>query len=291
MGEHQLMQGVAGTSTQPVTVQIPAHPANPLCYFVLSDAYHNGMWQHPESYESTPLSSCLPSPMAAQNICLTPIDANVSVARGTGFQLPGHDSEHAATQHYADAQPEFAEPSGVSCGVYRVQQPEKKPLGAAPRQAKRCMAAKLYENFKARFDTRTTVMLKNIPNNYTREQLRSVLDAQGYARRYDFLYLPFDYRHEANLGYAFVNHTTRRSARHMVEHMEGFRWRASSQKVCQLSWGEAAQGLKANVERYRNSPVMHEDVPDEFKPVDWGVRVDFPPPTKRLCAPRLKHCS
>lgn len=54
-------------------------------------------------------------------------------------------------------------------------------------------------------------------------------------------------------------------------------------------WGGPHQGLEAHVERYRNSPVMHEDVPDTFKPVLFanGVRISFPLPTRKLRAPRL----
>ena len=64
-------------------------------------------------------------------------------------------------------------------------------------------------------------------------------------------------------------------------------------RECVVSWGEPMQGFTDNVERYRNSPVMHEHVAEEFKPVIFkeGVRIEFPPPTKKLHAPRLKHCS
>lgn len=44
--------------------------------------------------------------------------------------------------------------------------------------------------------------------------------------------------------------------------------------------------------RYRDSPIMHGSVPDEFKPVIFeagtGRRVDFPEPTKKLRAPRRR---
>ena len=35
---------------------------------------------------------------------------------------------------------------------------------------------------------------------------------------------------------------------------------------------------------------MHKDVPDEFKPIIFraGIRVPFPPPTKRVRPPRSK---
>jgi len=46
------------------------------------------------------------------------------------------------------------------------------------------------------------------------------------------------------------------------------------------------QGLSANIGRYRNSPVMHEDVPEHLKPLLFinGHFVCFPPPTRRLRA-------
>ena len=44
---------------------------------------------------------------------------------------------------------------------------------------------------------------------------------------------------------------------------------------------------QAHVERYRNSPVMHRSVPDEYEPVIFknGVRKNFPRPTKKVKAP------
>ena len=47
------------------------------------------------------------------------------------------------------------------------------------------------------------------------------------------------------------------------------------------------RGLEAHVERYRNSPVMHRSVPDQYKPVIFkdGVRKPFPRATKKVKAP------
>ena len=39
-----------------------------------------------------------------------------------------------------------------------------------------------------------------------------------------------------------------------------------------MNWSHPYQGLDAHIERYRNSPVMHEDVPDEYKPMS-GPRI------------------
>jgi len=48
-------------------------------------------------------------------------------------------------------------------------------------------------------------MLRNLPNNYTRDMFLSLLDEQGLSGLYDFVYLPMDFCRDANLGYAFVN--------------------------------------------------------------------------------------
>ena len=49
------------------------------------------------------------------------------------------------------------------------------------------------------------MMLRNLPNNYTRDMFLSLLDEEGLSELYDFVYLPMDFCRDANLGYAFVN--------------------------------------------------------------------------------------
>merc|ERR1712151_1480168 len=74
--------------------------------------------------------------------------------------------------------------------------------------------------------------------------------------------------------------------------LQGFNeWKKfSSSKVLEGAWGDPLQGLQPHVDRYKNSPVMHADVPDEFRPLLFkdGVRIDFPPPTRKLRAARVK---
>jgi len=137
----------------------------------------------------------------------------------------------------------------------------------------------------------TTVMMRNIPNNYNREMVLELLDTEGFKAQYDFVYLPMDFHRMAGLGYAFVNLVSNDVAEKVKVHFEGFsNWKLASQKVCEVSWGEPLQGLDAHLERYKNSPVMHEDVPDKYKPVLYvnGSRVPFPTATKRIRPPRVK---
>jgi len=136
---------------------------------------------------------------------------------------------------------------------------------------------------------RTTLMLRNLPDGFTRADLLSLLHDQGFAGRYDFLYMPIDFRTHVALGYAFVNMVAPLDAIRLREQLDGFTgWSMPSTRACNTSWSQPHQGLEAHVARYRNSPLMHESVPDEYRPVlmSGGVRVPFPPPTKKIKPPR-----
>lgn len=138
----------------------------------------------------------------------------------------------------------------------------------------------------------TTVMLRNLPNNYSRAMLLTMLDDEGFAGQYNFLYLPMDFQSRACLGYAFVNLVDPSVVPRFWSTFLGYsKWVLPSKKVCGVSWSGPHQGLEAHVERYRNSPVMHATVPDEYKPVVFQgcVRVEFPPPTKVPRPPRVRN--
>mmetsp|Transcript_15626 Transcript_15626/g.19123 ORF Transcript_15626/g.19123 Transcript_15626/m.19123 type:complete len:330 (+) Transcript_15626:66-1055(+) len=139
----------------------------------------------------------------------------------------------------------------------------------------------------------TTVMLRNLPNNYSRNMVCTMMDKEGFHGKYDFLYLPIDFRSKASLGYAFVNLINEVEAQNFWKTFDGYtKWVLPSAKVCSVSWSGPHQGQKSHVQRYRDSPIMHGSVPDEFKPVIFeagtGKRLDFPPPSKKLRAPRRR---
>jgi len=137
-------------------------------------------------------------------------------------------------------------------------------------------------------DEFTTVMLRNMPNNYTRAHVLEMLASHGFAGEFDFLYLPMDFKSQACLGYAFVNLGTHASARRFWNIFDGFHgWVVASRKIASVSWSGPHQGLAAHINRFRNSSVMHESMPDEYKPIILrdGARVPFPRPTQRLRAP------
>ena len=137
----------------------------------------------------------------------------------------------------------------------------------------------------------TTVMLRNIPNKYTQATLLQALDARGFRGVYNFFYLPVDYKNHCNMGYAFINFVDHAGATAFMSAFKGYQLPAKSTKVCDTCWARV-QGLKANVEHYRNSSV--NDLPDpEYRPLLFqnGMEVAFPRPdaaVKRTSA-RRRH--
>mmetsp|Transcript_27611 Transcript_27611/g.47949 ORF Transcript_27611/g.47949 Transcript_27611/m.47949 type:complete len:466 (+) Transcript_27611:69-1466(+) len=175
-----------------------------------------------------------------------------------------------------------------------IQSSEKEPSRHRKKKQTRSIAKQETGMETVMMTVMTTVMLRNIPNNMTRDQLDKLLKSHGFEGLYDFLYLPWDFHRLAGLGYAFVNFETHEYAQWAIEHFQGFaEWGFASDKVCEVCWSSPHQGLQAHVERYRNSPVMHADVPEKYKPLLFinGHRTPFPPPTKKIRAPRMKRCA
>jgi len=158
----------------------------------------------------------------------------------------------------------------------------------SPQPVQRLQLGALTEKPSPMSSSWTTVMLRNLPDGMTHGKLLELLDSQGFAGRYDFAYLPVAFDTLAAMDFAFVNMATPEDAQSIRSHLEGFKWGASSTAVCRVVWNDKQQGLQALVERYRNSPVMHESVPDECKPIliTGGKRVPFPPPTQKIKAPK-----
>lgn len=170
-------------------------------------------------------------------------------------------------------------------------QPQRVPLESQENLAQRGVGLTSHASPQS-FEKRSTVMLRNLPVGFSRDMLTDLFDRHGFSRCYDFVYMPINFRTQVTFGYAFVNLTSEQYAKRIKEVFEGFAdWGLRSDRVCEVTWSDMHQGLPMHIERYRNSPVMHESVPDEYKPAFYvdGIRVMFPPPTKRIRAPRIRH--
>jgi len=131
-------------------------------------------------------------------------------------------------------------------------------------------------------DDDVTLMLRNIPNKYTQEQLRQ--DLEPFRLAIDFLYLPTDFKNNCNLGYAFLNFADGKVAEKFAAQYNGNRLPRfpHSPKVLAVQCARV-QGQEANVERFRDSSVM--GVRDEtMKPMlfNVGEPIPFPAPNGDL---------
>lgn len=135
----------------------------------------------------------------------------------------------------------------------------------------------------------TTVMLRDLPHTFDRSTVLDLLDTDGFADKYDFVYLPVKFCSHDAAGYAFINFTSPEDARRCFRHFSTqARWPGANRMRGSVCWSDPHQGLEANIARYRNSPLMHELVPDSYRPAIFsaGQRVPFPAPTRRIKEPR-----
>mmetsp|Transcript_5800 Transcript_5800/g.14113 ORF Transcript_5800/g.14113 Transcript_5800/m.14113 type:complete len:176 (+) Transcript_5800:79-606(+) len=82
----------------------------------------------------------------------------------------------------------------------------------------------------------TTMMLRNIPNRSKVEDVRELLDLNGFANQYHRIHLPHDARSRCNLGYAFIDFSSAETFQLAMARLGGQRFpNSQSSKVTQVS--------------------------------------------------------
>ena len=90
------------------------------------------------------------------------------------------------------------------------------------------------DNIASGKDTRTTIMIRNIPIKYTDEILNDTL--KDFHGKYDCLYMPYDYEKNGNKGYAFINFVNPLHILLFYEKFNGKKWEHfESPKICELN--------------------------------------------------------
>ena len=105
-----------------------------------------------------------------------------------------------------------------------------------------------------------TMMLKNIPNRVTREELLDEISSKMPAGSFDFLYLPVDFKSKAGFGYAFVNCTSDEAVGMIVAGFHKRRLACAGgiySKPLEVTIARV-QGFSANVNRLISSPVLFQ---------------------------------
>jgi hypothetical protein len=126
-------------------------------------------------------------------------------------------------------------------------------------------------------------MICNIPCRITQHQLVEVIDAMGFAGKYDFLYLPTGGRSStvgsSNLGYGFINFTDPGDTDPFMAAFKDFQFEGTtSTKVCTVRPAHI-QGLENNILHFdrtaakgrprREGPFIRLPPKDPFKPAKY----------------------
>ena len=212
-----------------------------------------------------------------------------------------HQGHHAAPQGSATAgsYPEVDEarryPSGSQSVPYyggarstgsshRTGVPQPSSASASDDKDNRHLMLDL-DAVEAGRDSRTSLMVRNIPNKYTQQMLLSEFAENGHGPGViDFFYLPIDFKNRCNRGYAFINFVDYRDILPFHRRYYGQHWRTfNSDKICDITYARI-QGKSAMLKRFENSALMEKD--DEYKPLvfvshgtDKGTRLPFPDPS------------
>jgi len=144
----------------------------------------------------------------------------------------------------------------------------------------------------------TTVMLKDLPIDFSPSDILELLDGKGFKGKYDLSYAPPGRKAKGsaakrgnsyqNKGFAFLNMVTHEAAVNLIDELTGFtQWGLNSNKVLKVVWADV-QGLTRNIQKFRNFSMMEESFPALWRPMLFrdGEQIPFPAPTKLLKPPR-----
>ena len=128
-------------------------------------------------------------------------------------------------------------------------------------------------------DKRTTIMIKNIPNKFTKEKLLEFID-KNFENSYDLFLLPKDGNKNRNFGYAFINFISSYSIPYFYFMFNGKKWTdTNSLKVCEITYSKI-QGRNELISHYPNKIIFFNDnidnkiginnkffIPNEYKDI------------------------
>jgi len=137
-------------------------------------------------------------------------------------------------------------------------------------------------------EMRTTVVMKNVPQSFTRVDLLQLFNEMQFEGLYTFMHLPVKFKTGQCVGFAIVDFVDSSTASQFWRVFSGFKaWTSNHETPCELDWSHR-QGLQQLIAQHRNSRLMHHSVPDEHRPMLFsrGRRIEFPAPITCLKPPR-----
>ncbi|CAN8256912.1 unnamed protein product [Cochlearia groenlandica] len=141
----------------------------------------------------------------------------------------------------------------------------------------------VHHHVESNDDYHTTVMLRNIPNKYTRDMMIDFLDRHCEEENkkekdeefaisaYDFLYLPIDFKRNMNKGYAFVNFTNAEAVSKFKATCNNMSWTfCGSRKILEIAYARI-QGKDELVKHFEQMTYPVEEYSAvQFSPARTG---------------------
>lgn len=98
-------------------------------------------------------------------------------------------------------------------------------------------------------DQRTTLMIKNIPNKFTKEHFLSIFN-KNFEGKFNLFLLPTDIKEKKNYGYAFINFINNFYIINFYYSFNGKKWEnTNSVKICELVYSKI-QGITKMIKHY-----------------------------------------
>ena len=98
-------------------------------------------------------------------------------------------------------------------------------------------------------DKRTTLMIKNIPNKFTKENFLSIFNTK-FKGKFDLFLLPTDIKEKKNYGYAFINFVNCFYIINFYYRFNGKKWEnTNSVKSCEIVYSKI-QGITKMIKHY-----------------------------------------
>ena len=184
--------------------------------------------------------------------------------RGRDSAPVPHDNGHrpAMSAHANVFTPQISFPAGGSTA-------SKKAEKGNSRRRRDPRSGKLYEldidSILSGRDQRTTIMIQNIPNNYTQQMLLDEINL-SFKGSYDFFYLPMDYKNKCNIGYSFVNFLNSKTTAQFFTEFNNRNWsQFKSHKICAIKYGRI-QGKGNLIQHFLKTNVVR-GAPESYRPL------------------------
>ena len=98
-------------------------------------------------------------------------------------------------------------------------------------------------------ERRTTLMIKNVPNKFTKDIFLSIFNKE-FEDKFDLFLLPTDIKEKKNYGYAFINFINPLDIIYFFYRFNGKKWpNTNSVKICEIVFSKI-QGINKMIKHY-----------------------------------------